>query len=117
MDEIQITNIVSEIPSKCPACLLPILHKSVIINIPYFKKCLLMCAKCDECGYKSIEVNSAEEIPKLGRKTVLKVTDPSDLSREVLKSTSCTVKIPEIGVELSAGTLGGIYTTLEGLII
>ena len=53
----------------------------------------------------------------MGRKTTLKVTDPSDLSREVLKSTSCKVSLPDIGVDLEAGTLGGIYTTLEGLLV
>ncbi|CAL6060111.1 ZPR1_zinc-finger domain-containing protein [Hexamita inflata] len=108
-------NTTTELPSFCPACQKPVIDKAIIINIPYFKDVLLMCCKCDECGYKTIEIQQAGAIPKMGRKHTLHVTDPSDLSREVLKSTSCSIKIIELGIELQPGTLGGMYTTLEGL--
>ena len=75
-----------------------------------------MASKCDECGYKSANMEPAGAISKFGRKITFHVTDPSDLSREVMKSDTCSIKIPEIDLELSRGTMGGIYTTLEGLI-
>jgi zinc finger protein len=34
----------------------------------------------------------------------------------VLKSDSCSVQIPELELELGTGTLGGVYTTVEGLV-
>lgn len=114
--DVDTQNAVSELPGPCPACGKTIITRSVIINIPYFKECILICSKCDECGYKSIEIQSAGEISKLGRRYTLHVTDPSDLSREVLKSNTCSIDLPDIGVSLSPGTLGGIYTTLEGLL-
>lgn len=40
----------------------------------------------------------------------------SDLSRELYKSETCGVEIPEIEIELAAGTLGSTFTIVEGLI-
>lgn len=34
----------------------------------------------------------------------------------MFKSETCSVKIPEIELELDYGTLGGVYTTVEGLL-
>lgn len=33
-----------------------------------------------------------------------------------MKSDTCGIKILELGIELDPGTMGGIYTTLEGLL-
>ena len=42
--------------------------------------------------------------------------DPEDLNRDIFKSDTATVKIKEIEFEMSAGTLGSFYSTVEGLI-
>lgn len=34
----------------------------------------------------------------------------------MFKSDTCSVKIPELELELDYGTLGGVYTTVEGLL-
>ena len=39
-----------------------------------------------------------------------------DLKRDLFKSETCYVNIPEIELELDYGTLGGVYTTVEGLL-
>lgn len=39
-----------------------------------------------------------------------------DLKRDLFKSETCRVKIPKIELELDYGTLGGVYTTVEGLL-
>ena len=119
LDDIDVdtVNKVAELPGPCPACQKTLINKSVIIDIPYFRRCLLMAAKCDECGYKSVEIQPAGAISEVGRRYTLHVTDAADLSREVLKSNTCAVRLPEVGVELSPGTLGGAYTTLEGLLV
>ncbi|XP_010132544.1 PREDICTED: zinc finger protein ZPR1, partial [Buceros rhinoceros silvestris] len=43
-------------------------------------------------------------------------TDPADMTRDVLKSETCSVEIPELEFELGMGALGGKFTTLEGLL-
>ena len=47
---------------------------------------------------------------------VLKVSDPEDLARDILKSETCGLSIPELSLDLTPGTLGGRFTTIEGLL-
>ena len=49
-------------------------------------------------------------------RTTLSVRSESDLKRDLLKSDTASITIPEIDLELVAGTLGGKYTTLEGVL-
>lgn len=49
-------------------------------------------------------------------KITIKNPDPLDLKRDLFKSDTCSVQIPELELELDYGTLGGVYTTVEGLI-
>ena len=44
-----------------------------------------MAFKCDVCGYKSTEVKSGGSISDHGRRIVLKVTNPEDMKRDILK--------------------------------
>ena len=39
-----------------------------------------------------------------------------DLDRDILKSETASVSIPELGVQLTCGALGGRFTTIEGLL-
>jgi zinc finger protein len=86
------------------------------VNIPYFKDVIIMSTNCDFCGYRDNEVKSGTAISERGRKLTLKVEDAEDLTRDILKSESAGFSIPEIDLNLSPGTLGGRFTTLEGLL-
>jgi len=44
-----------------------------------------MATSCEYCGYRTNEVKSGTGISKHGTKIELKLTDPSDLSRDILK--------------------------------
>ena len=44
------------------------------------------------------------------------MNDAEDLSRDILKSDTAGFRIPEIDLNLAPGTLGGRFTTLEGLL-
>ncbi|KAH8093768.1 zf-ZPR1-domain-containing protein [Cristinia sonorae] len=103
-------------PGSCGSCGHPsdtIIKK---LNIPYFKDVLIMSTSCQHCGYRDSEVKSGSAISPLGKKITLKVEDREDLSRDILKSESCGVTIPEIDLVLQSGTLGGRFTTLEGIL-
>lgn len=50
------------------------------------------------------------------KRITLKVESEEDLKRDLFKSETAVLKIPEIDLELGMGTLGGVYTTVEGLI-
>jgi zinc finger protein len=87
-----------------------------VVNIPHFKDVIIMSTVCHECGYKSNEVKTGGAIPEKGRKITLKVDDPEDLARDILKSETCRLVVPELNLDLTAGTLGGRFTTIEGLL-
>lgn len=109
-DEVQTFNAV------CPVCNAPTPTHMKVVNIPHFKDVILMSTVCDHCGYKSNDVKTGGAIPEKGRKIKLKVTDPDDLTRDILKSESAGLSIPELRLDLTPGTLGGRFTTLEGLL-
>ena len=54
-------------------------------EIPHFKEVVIMATSCDYCGHKTNEVKSGGGIEPRGTRITLKITDPSDLSRDVLK--------------------------------
>ncbi|CAI7794300.1 unnamed protein product [Closterium sp. NIES-53] len=85
-------------------------------RIPYFKDVILMSTSCDACGYKNSELKAAGGVAPKGRKITLTVRNQKDLSRDIIKAESAAVYIPEIELELGAGTLGGRVTTVEGLV-
>jgi len=99
--------------SSCSSALKTLMKK---VNIPYFKDILIMSTNCDSCGYRDNEVKSGSAIPPKGKKLTLRVEDAEDLSRDILKSESAGFSIPDIDLHLSPGTLGGRFTTLEGLL-
>jgi ZPR1 zinc finger protein len=77
---------------------------------------IIMAFTCAQCGFKSSEVKAGGAVPTYGTEVTLRATGPADLKRDVLKSDSAMVRIPELGLELQCGTLGGQYTTVEGLL-
>ncbi|EDO19188.1 hypothetical protein Kpol_1050p45 [Vanderwaltozyma polyspora DSM 70294] len=86
------------------------------VNIPHFKEVIIMSTTCDKCGYKSNEVKTGGAIPDKGRVITLYCDDAADLSRDILKSESCSLVVPELHLDIQEGTLGGRFTTLEGLL-
>lgn len=56
------------------------------------------------------------EIPEKGKKVTLRVKNPEDLARDILKSESCALECPELSLTVNPGTLGGRFTTVEGLL-
>ncbi|WZZ38802.1 hypothetical protein YC2023_035061 [Brassica napus] len=114
-------------PSTCGACMkqcetrmfvTSILSKfhSLKIEIPYFQEVIVMASTCEDCGYRNSELKPGGAIPEKGKKITLSVKDITDLSRDVIKSDTAGVKIPELDLELAGGTLGGMVTTVEGLV-
>uniref|UniRef100_A0A0E0ID91 Zinc finger ZPR1-type domain-containing protein n=1 Tax=Oryza nivara TaxID=4536 RepID=A0A0E0ID91_ORYNI len=87
------------------------------LEIPYFREVIVMATTCDMCGYRNSELKPGGEIPAKGKKITLRVQNGKDLTRDVIKSDSAGVKVPELELELASGTLGGIVTTVEGLIV
>ena len=75
-----------------------------------------MASVCEKCGYKTNEVKSGSGFSDKGKKITLKVKNTIDLSRDVLKSETCSIEIPELDLETGAMAVCGKFTTVEGLL-
>ncbi|KAM7500362.1 hypothetical protein LguiA_024776 [Lonicera macranthoides] len=103
-------------PSTCGVCAARCETRMFVTKIPYFQEVIVMSSSCDFCGYRNSELKPGGCIPPKGKKVTVSVKNINDLSRDVIKSDTAGVTIPEIDLELSSGTLGGLVTTIEGLI-
>lgn len=100
----------------CSNCFQPSETDMCVVDIPHFKEVIIMSMLCESCGYKSNEIKGGGGIPKFGTKITLSLTSPNDLAREVLKSDTAGLAIPELDLVLDEGGLDGLYTTIEGLL-
>lgn len=116
-EEMDMTQEPIEMPNECFACHQMGTVKMCITNIPHFKETIVMSFQCEWCGAKSNEVKPGGAVSPLARKIEIRVLSQDDLRRDVIKSESCVLAIPEIGLELTPGTLGGVVTTLEGILV
>ncbi|KAK3293222.1 ZPR1 zinc-finger domain-containing protein [Chaetomium fimeti] len=107
---------VYQFPASCPGCLHSCTTNMKMVEIPHFRQVVIMNTSCDDCGYKSNDVKTGGEIPEKGRKVTLRVRNPEDLARDILKSESCALECPELSLTVNPGTLGGRFTTVEGLL-
>jgi zinc finger protein len=103
-------------PSHCSACHAPGEERMVKIDIPYFKEVVVMSFTCDNCGYKNNEVKAGGAVAPTGRRIAVLIRNKEDLSRDVLKSETAGLYVPEIDLEVVPGSLGGRFSTVEGLL-
>jgi zinc finger protein len=116
IDDDIVPNEVYSFPATCPGCTRHCVTHMKMVEIPHFKQVVIMSTVCDHCGYRSNEVKTGGEVPEKGKKITLKVNSPVDLGRDILKSESCALECPELELSVNPGTLGGRFTTVEGLL-
>jgi len=103
-------------PTPCHSCGAQGENKMCTISIPYFKELVIMAFTCEHCGAKSREVKTGGEISDKAKRFTLSVESEDDLRRDLFKSETALFKIPELELELYMGEMGGIYSTVEGLL-
>jgi zinc finger protein len=101
--------------TNCPNCDSPAFTNMKVTQIPHFKEVIIMATNCDSCGHKTNEVKPGAGIEDKGIRITLKVNDENDIKKDVIKSDTCSIRIPEFEVEASSSG-SGRYTTVEGLI-
>lgn len=107
---------VYSLPSECPGCSKSCFVNMKKVNIPYFKEVFVWATVCEHCGYRTSDVKTGGEVPEKGKKITLDVQNKEDLSRDILKSDTCALSSHELEVSVEPGTLGGRFTTVEGLL-
>lgn len=86
-------------------------------SIPYFKEIIMIAFVCDECGYRNSEIKEGGGMGENAKKISFRVETIKDLNRDVFKSHTASFSIAEAGLDMDSGSLGSLYTTIEGLIV
>ncbi|XP_075222038.1 zinc finger protein Zpr1 [Lycorma delicatula] len=107
---------VLQFQTNCPDCAAPCKTNMKLTKIPYFKEVVIMATNCEACSHRSNEVKAGGGIEPHGVRLEVKVMCPEDFTRDVLKSETCSMEIPELELEVGPAALGGRFTTVEGLL-
>lgn len=85
-------------------------------TIPYFKEIIVIAFTCEFCLHRETEVKTGGGIPEKGKIFTIKISKPDDLNRDLFKSETAEISIPELGLEVVSGSLGGVLSTVEGIL-
>ncbi|XP_024878175.1 zinc finger protein ZPR1 [Temnothorax curvispinosus] len=107
---------VHSIRTNCPDCNSPCETNMKLTNIPHFKEVIIMATLCESCGHRTNEVKSGGGIEPQGVRIEVTITGKEDFSRDLLKSETCDMEIPELELEVGPAILGGRFTTVEGIV-
>lgn len=103
------------VPGPCPSCSREIEYRYQTEDIPYFSDLLIISATCPHCGYRYVDTQTLKT-GEPSRHMVL-VSGAQDLAIRVVRSTTASLSIPELGVEIDPGpACTGFVTNIEGVL-
>ena len=107
----------SQVEQSCPICgvensLKMLAHTS---EIPYFGEHTQITMSCHSCGWRQTDFIPAEGKKAGGWSLVIK--NEENLKSRVVRSSSCTVKIEELDLQVSPGSSStGYVSNVEGVL-
>ncbi|GJP76658.1 hypothetical protein CLOP_g7071 [Closterium sp. NIES-67] len=130
---------VDEIESLCMRCHEQGTTRLLLTRVPHFRELVIMAFECPHCNESNNEVQFAGSLQPAGVRFSLSVpvsaegaadgtTEPSSdverhvdshvalMNRQVVKSDSATIRIPEIDFEIPPESQRGTLTTVEGVL-
>jgi len=109
-------NEVLHFPCDCPNCGARTETLMKPTDVPFFQTVIIMATTCESCGHRTNEVKSAGAIKDLGCRLSVRIEKEEDLKRDVLKSDTCNMAIPDLDFQVGWGALSSRFTTVEGLL-
>ena len=101
---------------ECPICRHNFKIEEFLYDMPLVGKIIISSGKCGNCGYRWNDIRLAEI--KGPRKIVIDVRGPNDVNALVVRSSTASIIIPELGVEITPGPASlGYITTIEGVLL
>ncbi|KAF9808265.1 hypothetical protein IEO21_07908 [Rhodonia placenta] len=94
---------VQEIDSLCMKCGEQGVTRLLLTSIPYFREVVVMSFRCESCGWSNNEIQSAGAIRPDGTVYTVRALLREDLNRQLVKSSTCTIEIPEFELTIPAG--------------
>jgi zinc finger protein ZPR1 len=103
--------------THCPACgRLGLDYAAADLDIPHFPKSLQLIFECPECGFRHTDfmIGTSREPTRY----IYDVREPDDVNVRVVRSTSGTVRIPELGILIEPGPASDAYVSnIEGVLV
>lgn len=101
--------------SSCPICSAEIAFDWETKDIPHFGEAMIIAGLCDGCGFKlsdTILLSQGEPV-----RYTITIDDAEDLNARVIRSTSGTIRIPELGIDVEPGPASEAYiSNVEGVL-
>lgn len=89
--------------------------REVYSQIPKFGKTVMVSMLCSKCGYRLFDTVSLEY--KGPTKVEFQVKNAKDLTARIIRSTTSTLTVPELGLELKPGPRSEAFiTNVEGVL-
>lgn len=105
----------SSVHVSCPQCEKQATIIQIPETIPLFGQIVLQTIVCAHCGFKWSDVMSVEMNEPVGYEA--KIENENDLNTKLVRNSSGTVEIPELGILLEPASLSeGFFTNMEGLL-
>ncbi len=100
----------------CPVCGREGLElKEVPYDVPGFGKMLFIVMNCPACGFKHRDILSLEFHEPT--RYEFRVEGPEDLKVRVIRSSSATIRIPELGILVEPGPMAEAFiSNVEGIL-
>jgi zinc finger protein len=105
------------VDAPCPTCgdTDGLRLRTHIEEIPYFGEHTQVTLLCVACGWRQTDLIPAEAQTPTGWR--LQVSSPRHLTARVVRSTACTVRIPELDLEVAPGASStGYVSNVEGVL-
>ena len=104
------------ISAPCPVCgKRELVYRAVELKIPHFGRCLETTIFCRGCGFKHSDIMMLEVHEPM--RYEIKIEEEKDLNAKIVRSTSGTITIPEIGAKLEPGPYSEAFiTNIEGVL-
>jgi zinc finger protein len=100
--------------TTCPLCRDDMIIHWQSDNIPFFGEVMYVTSRCG-CGFRFTDTMILTQKDPI--RCELKVEKEEDLNCRVIRSTSGTIRIPELGIVVEPGNVSDSYVTnIEGLL-
>ena len=107
----------SVLNTECPACGNETMDSMVsILDLPMLGEAVETTLVCPKCGFKTSDVMITEQNEPV--RYTLKVETPEDVNARVVRSTSGTIRMPELGILIEPGPASEAFiSNIEGVLV
>lgn len=102
---------------ECPVCGSRTMESTVaVLDLPMLGEAVETTLVCPECGFRTSDVMITEQNEAV--RYTLRVEKPEDISARVVRSTSGTIRIPELGILIEPGPASESFiSNIEGVLM